>query len=115
MALTAAQLTRVRQLASEPTTDTFSDQDIQDTADFMSRVPDSDGNPPSHADYTATYDLYLLAAELWRLKAGFVADEFDFSSEGAEFQRSQKYEMYLGQAKRYSDMSMYRSSLTAID
>lgn len=114
MALTVAQIARVRQLVNDVTSETFTDQDIQDTADAMAKTKDSSGNAPSHASYVDTYDLYLLAAELWRIKAGFFAEDFDFRSEGADFSRSQKYKMCIAQSKRYSDMASQRSANTGI-
>jgi len=113
MALSAAETTRIRSLVSESTDDVFSDVDIQTVSDAMAKVVDSSGYAPSHASYVDTYDIYLIAAELWRIKAGNFADEFDFAAEGGRFNRSQKYRMALDQSKRYSDMSKYRSSGTA--
>lgn len=113
MPLSAAQITRVRQLIADVASDDFTDTDIQDTADAMARTKDSAGNAPVDTGYTDTYDLYLLAAELWRVKAGLVADEFDFNAEGGEFQRSQKYTMAIAQSKRYADMAGQKSTNTA--
>lgn len=112
MALTQAQLNRVRQLVNEKDTSRFSDQDIQDSADFVARMKDDAGRAPVHPDYVPTYDLFLLAAELWRVKAGLFAEDFDFRSEGAEFERSQKYTMALAQSKRYADLAAQRTSRT---
>lgn len=113
MPLSASETVRIRQLVSESTDDVFSDSDIQTVSDAMAKVIDASGYAPSHASYTDTYDIYLLASELWRIKAGNFADEFDFAAEGGKFNRSQKYRMALDQAKRYSDMSRQRSSSTS--
>lgn len=113
MALTAAQLARVRRMAAEPTEDTYTDADIDTLADQVAKVVDASGYAPSHADYTDTYDLYILTAEIWREKAGNVADEYDFVAEGAEFSRSQKYTTFLSQAARYADMASVRSTNTS--
>lgn len=114
MALSAAQLARTRRLIDDVDSSTFTDADINDTADAMARTKDLAGLAPSHVGYVDTYDIYLLAAELWRIKAGFVAEQFDFRAEGGDFARSQKYRMYIAQAKRYSDMSSQKSANTGI-
>lgn len=114
MALTAAQILRVRSMINDKAAATFTDQDILDNAEAMAKVKDEELRAPTHAEYVPTYDLYLLAAELWRLKAGFVSEEFDFRAEGGDFARSQKYRNCIDQAKRYSDMAGQRSANTGI-
>ena len=113
MPLSAAQITRVRQMTAErDAAGDYPDADIITLADGVAKVVDSEGLAPIDTGYVETYDLYTVAAELWRVKAGEVADEFDFAAEGGEFTRSQKYDNYLKQAARYSSMARYKSSQT---
>ena len=74
---------------------------IKDSADEAPLLSDGSANP----DYTLTVDLYRIAAEGWRVKAGMVAEGYDFRAEGAEFNRSQVYKHYLDQAARYAAMA----------
>jgi hypothetical protein len=55
----------------------------------MCRLADADDNAPDDADWTPTWDLNRAAAEGWRWKAGKAAARFDFSADGAKFDRSQ--------------------------
>lgn len=41
-----------------------------------------------------TYDVYAAAADVWRQKAGHVADRFDFSADGASYKASQLMSSY---------------------
>jgi hypothetical protein len=63
------------------------------------------GAETANTDYTSTVDLYRVAAEAWREKAGMVAEGFDFRAEGGSFNRSQIYRQYLNQASRYANLS----------
>lgn len=110
MALSTAEMTRLRVMVDEPTEDTYDDAYINALADVIAKAEDASGYAPTHASYTATYDLYILASELWRQKAGAVAAEFDFESEGAAFSRSQKYEHFIAQSVRYASLSRFRST-----
>lgn len=40
------------------------------------------------------YDVYAAAAEIWRQKAAYVAERFDFSADGASFKASQLVAQY---------------------
>lgn len=107
MALSATELDRLKMMAGEAhkTTPALDDDDLEFIADNYAKVRDSDGNAPTHDDYTDTYDLYVAAAEAWRMKAGQFAEEFDFEAEGGAFTRSQKYANALKQAQRYAAMA----------
>jgi hypothetical protein len=108
LALTAAQLTRLGSLVGEAHKNAadriVSDAQLQLIADASALVPDTLGFAPSHASYTATYDLYRAAAEGWRWKAGVVSETYDFIAEGGEFRRAQVYDHYMEQSKRYAGM-----------
>lgn len=111
MALTNDELTRLRMMAGEShkTDRALSDADLQFIADEFAKTKDSDGNTPVDSGYSDTYDLYVAAAEAWRMKAGQFTEEFDFEAEGGTFSRSQKYTNALEQAARYAAMAGQRA------
>lgn len=107
MALSATDLDRLKMMAGEAhkTTRALDDDDLQFIADNYAKIRDDDDNAPTDSGYTDTYDLYVAAAEAWRMKAGQFAEAFDFEAEGGVFSRSQKYVNALSQAKRYAAMA----------
>lgn len=117
MPLSASELARLGRMAGEShkaaADRLVDDTDLQDIADEVAQVVDSAGLEPDEAGYTETYDLYMAAAETWRQKAGIVAEQFDFESEGGVFSRSQAYEMYMKQATRYAGMAAQLSPVIA--
>ncbi|HSW50326.1 MAG TPA: hypothetical protein VLH09_09140 [Bryobacteraceae bacterium] len=64
---------------------------LEEIADLvaLSRVADTAGLAPSDANWTPTFDLNRGAAEGWRWKAGKAAPRFQFTADGATFQRQQ--------------------------
>jgi hypothetical protein len=107
MALSANDLDRLKMMAGEAhkTTRALDDDDLQFIADQYAKIKDADGNAPTASGYTDTYDLYVAAAEAWRMKAGQFAEDFDFEAEGGVFRRSQKYTNALQQSARYAAMA----------
>ena len=75
----------------------------QEIADLLSmcKLADSAGLAPSDADWEPTGALNRGAAEGWRSKMAKIAGRFDFSADGASFQRSQVAEHCLEMANRY--------------
>lgn len=51
------------------------------------------------------YDVDRAAADVWRAKAAYVADSFDWSSDNHSIKRSQQYEHYLNMAKFYESQA----------
>lgn len=80
-----ARLARMTDATSEPE---LSWEDIDDLL-AISRLADANGLAPTDAAWTPTYDLNRGAAEGWRRKAGRLAMRFDFTSDGATFNRAQ--------------------------
>ena len=87
---------KLRRFVAEPTQAIYTDTDlvclIEETA-----VADVSGNDPNSDGWIPTYDLFKAASDIWLEKASAVADEFDFSSDGGTFHRSQKVDMYVRQ------------------
>jgi len=64
-------------------------------------LPDAKGIFPEEEGWTPRYDLNAAAADVWAEKAAGLAVEYDFSADGASFQRSQAYEQAMKQARYY--------------
>ena len=99
----ATDLDRLRRMVAEPTTATYSDAMLVDAIERYP-VPDPDDVWPDEAGWYPTYDLAMAAAEIWSEKATMVAANFDFSADGANFSKSQQYEHFLGQARRWRSL-----------
>lgn len=110
MALSVAQIIRLRKMIDEPTTNNYTDSDLVILGDEVARTIDSAGKAPTVVGYVDTYDLYILTSEIWRLKAGAVSGDFDFEAEGGSYSRSQVYDNYIAQAVRYAGLSRFRST-----
>jgi hypothetical protein len=60
--------------------------------------------PPSQTANTGwipTYDLYAAAADCWQEKAAAVVAQYDFSADGASYQRSQTHAAMMAQVRFY--------------
>jgi hypothetical protein len=100
MAATADQIASVRRMAAEPTTTTYSNDQI---GAFIALYPmiDADGLAPGETGYTETYNLNLAAADIWDEKASAAAGKYDFSANGSSFKLSQIMDQYKDMAKTY--------------
>lgn len=65
------------------------------------RLADSAGHAPASADWRGAYDLNSAAAEGWRWKAAMTAAEFDFTADGATYNRAQVQAQCLKMAEHY--------------
>ena len=102
---------RLRRMTNTSTTD-YSDDEL---ADYINRYPceDARGENPwiestttpgtleTNPDWVAAYDLNAAAADVWAEKAAAVAGDFDFSADGGNYSRSQKYELAMQQSRYY--------------
>ena len=113
MSATAAQIARLRRMVAEPDETTYLDTDL---AGYIEDYPlvdergeepytwDTSTEPPTQDDndnWIATYDLNAAAADIWEEKAATLAQDFDFSADGASFSRSQAYEQMMRSARYY--------------
>jgi hypothetical protein len=113
MAATSEQIDRLRRMVAETSPSSAYTGAI--LAGYIERYPllDELGNEPTVAgpttpvtmiandDWMATYDLNAAAADVWAEKAAALATEFDFSSAGANYQRSQAYQAAMQQSRYY--------------
>lgn len=106
MSATAAQIAELRRMVDEPTTTTYSDDDLTTyierypMLDERGEVPytwDTSTSPPTqddNDDWIPTYDLHRSAADIWDEKAASVAEDFDFRTDGGQYSRAQVVEHY---------------------
>ena len=107
--LAASELDRLKRMAGEahkPDDDRLLDDDaLKAIAADVGLRCDPIGRTPGSAGYEPIYDLPRIAAEAWRIKAGIVAEAFDFIAEGGEFRRAQVYEHCLRMAAKYAGLA----------
>ena len=104
MTVTQTDVKRIRRMIAEPTSITYTDSDLIALIEEKQSV-DINGLYPDDSNWTPTYDLFLVASEIWLEKASIVSDEFDFHADGGTFQREQKHKMALEQASYYASRS----------
>ncbi len=114
MTATAAQIAQVRRMTAELTAATYSDDQLQrfieayplldmfGNAQYLETeregIPDA---PVINTEWIATYDLNAAAADIWAEKAGAVAANYDFATQGQSFNRNQQYLSYMQQSRYY--------------
>jgi uncharacterized protein with WD repeat len=123
MTVTADMITKFRRMINEPTAINYSDDELEtyieswavdDEFDNKALILDYSTTPYSYITNTSwvpTYDLNAAAAEIWEEKAADIQDEFDFSAEGGNYTRSQKYQQAINMASRYKSHSKAKSVL----
>ena len=101
MAATLAMVERLRRMTNESLSQDFT---YALMAEAIERYPvaDEDSNEPADSDWTATYDLYAAASDIWTEKAAAVAQDYNFSANDAGFDRSQVYAQYMRMARYYA-------------
>ena len=113
MAVTAAQITRVRALADASEAD-FTDAQITLAIEEYLKN-DSSGYRPYEDDYTTTYDLYRAAADIVEQRAAKVATQYDTSADGATLNRSQIQEQLYALAARLRSRAAAKAYYSAIE
>lgn len=101
-----SDIVRFRRMVAETASGTYTDSDL---ANAISRYPlaDVSGEWPlltsgsANTDWVATYDLAAAAAEIWDEKATSFVGNFDFTADGATFHKSQVYEQYSKEARKW--------------
>lgn len=113
MSATADQIVTLRRLIAEPTDATYTDvmvvaaieaRPVRDANGYEPLKWDYTTTPPSQVtnpDWTATFDLNAAAADIWDEKAAAVACDFNFSADGASYNRQQVFDHYERMARKY--------------
>ena len=111
MAATAAQIAQFRRMVAETGLDTYDDPTL---AEYIEAYPlldeqgeapytwDTATSPPTqdaNEDWIPTYDLHAAAGDIWEEKAAALATAFDFTADGATYNRSQQFDMMMRQAR----------------
>lgn len=68
-------------------------------------MPDSEGRAPVDAAWVGTWDLNAAAAEGWRMKAGKVAGDFNFSADNASYSKADVLAHCLEMETKYASLS----------
>lgn len=103
----AGDLARLRRMVAEPGTATYTDSLLVTTISNYPLV-DVTGRWPlltsgsANTAWVATYDLAAAAADIWQEKATNYVGMFDFTADGASFQKSQVPDQYAKQARLWS-------------
>lgn len=97
-------------MTAEMVTETYTDEDLAEyiesypVEDKMGEAPlyvDGDGELTTNPDWTPTYDMNAAAADIWVEKAAVLAQDYDYSADGANYSRNQPYEQAMKQARYY--------------
>lgn len=102
MAVTAGMVDRLRRMVAEPfATSTYTDDELKL---YIAAFPLADdlGRQPTEYGWTENYDLYAAAYEIWAEKAAAVAQDYNYSADGATLNRQGVYEQYMKQAKYHA-------------
>ncbi len=97
----ARALGRLRSMTAADTAPVLSDAQLTELL-ALSRLADSAGEAPLSALWLPSYDLNRGAAEGWRWKAAAVTGAYDFTADGATYNRSQMREACEKQAAQYA-------------
>lgn len=113
MAATDAQVNQLRRMIGDTATDVTLYDDIE-LATYIENYPlldetgeapytwDTSTSPPTqdaNDSWVPTYDLHAAAADLWEERAALEVVSFDFTADGATYNRSQRYEQMMKQAR----------------
>jgi Asp-tRNA(Asn)/Glu-tRNA(Gln) amidotransferase A subunit family amidase len=114
--MTAAEIAQLRKWVAEPSLENYDDDAFTAIVEGFP-LDDVDGNAPSDADWTPTYDMHRAAASIWDAKAAAEADSYDFSQgiANASYKRSQRFTQALRMARRFRGLAPMRSTELVID
>lgn len=68
-------------------------------------MEDTDGRAPGDVDWVGTWDMNAAAAEGWRMKAGKVAGDFNFSADNASYSKADVLAHCLEMETKYASLS----------
>jgi hypothetical protein len=63
---------------------------------------DADGLSPEDSGWTQTWNLYAILAELWDMKAGKVAGDFNFKADGGDYSKGDVMAHCLAMSAQYA-------------
>jgi len=113
MAVTAAQIARVRSLADASVSE-FNDAAVTAVIELYEKR-DPDGYFPDEEGYTVTYDLYRAAADIAEQRAAKVATQYNTTADGATLNRSEIQEQLFALAVRLRQRATAKASRVIIE
>lgn len=109
----ATRIVLLRRMIAEPTATTYSDETLGDLIEAHA-ISDIRGarsyvwvyntTPPTQEandNWTPTYDLNAVAANIWEEKAAAVSQDYNVQADGTTLSRNQVYEQYMKIAQRF--------------
>lgn len=111
---TTAQRDRVRGMVAEPSTDTYTDDQVDAFIEAYP-LPDADGLAPTADDWTATFDLNGAAADIWQEKAALLTGKFDVGTDGNSISRNQLFQNANRMVKLYRARSVVKTIRHKVD
>ena len=113
-AVAETDVTRLRRMIVEPTTATYTDSTLEE---YLARhsLTDTDGYEPDDTNWTATYDLNQTASDIWYEKAMQYVGDYQFSADGATFNRQQVYAQCMKAASRFAALAAPASISVRVD
>jgi len=100
----AATIARVKTLAAAEQRPALTDAEVIAAIKDHPRV-DRDGLWADDPAWTPTWDLNLAASDLWGIKAGKVAGDFNFSADGASYNKGDVMAQCLEMEAKYAARS----------
>lgn len=97
----AGVVARVKVLAAASSRPALTDDEVTGAIKAHPRV-DVDGIQADQDDWDPTWDIYATVAELWGLKAGKVAGDFNFSADDARYDKGSVMAQCLEMESRYA-------------
>lgn len=100
----AAVVDRVKILTAATSRPVLTDAEVKASIQSHPRV-DADGFLADAEDWTQTWDIYAAVAELWGVKAGKVAGDFNFSADDASYSKGAVMANCLAMEAKYAAMA----------
>lgn len=100
----AATITRVKNLAGFAHRPALTEAEVVEAIQNHPRL-DADGLPADAEDWTQTWDINAAVAELWGIKAGKVAGDFNFSADAARYDKGDVMAKCLEMEAHYASKS----------
>lgn len=95
---------RVKLLGASDQRPALTDPDV---VSILQQFParDVDGRTADDPDWVQTWDLYAATAEVWRVKAGRVAGDFNFSADNGRYDKGAVLAQCLEMEAKYAAMA----------
>lgn len=106
----AGVVARVKHLAAADARPALTDAEVKLSIQAHPKA-DADGLTWQEDGWTQTWDLYAIVSELWGVKAGKVAGDFNFAADDARYDKASVMEHCLAMEAKYGAMVMGSTGL----